>query len=88
MTLPEHTTGAALFADISGFTPLTEAFDRVLGARRGAEELTQRINQLYNALIAQIEHFGGSVMASLATASPAGLLNRSIKAKRPLYLQT
>ena len=30
--LPERTSGAALFADISGFTPLTEALDRALGA--------------------------------------------------------
>jgi class 3 adenylate cyclase len=28
-TLAEHTTGAALFADISGFTPLTEGFLRL-----------------------------------------------------------
>ena len=35
--LPKRTAGAALFADISGFTPLTEALDRTLGARRGVE---------------------------------------------------
>ena len=28
--------GAALFADISGFTPLTEALARELGPQRGA----------------------------------------------------
>jgi adenylate cyclase len=60
--LAEHTTRAALFADISGFTPLTAAFDRVLGARRGAEELTRFIDQVYNALIAEIDRFGGSVI--------------------------
>ena len=30
ITLPERTTGAALFADISGFTSLTEALVRLL----------------------------------------------------------
>ncbi len=38
-TLPERTSGAALFADISGFTPLTEEITRSLGTRRGVEEL-------------------------------------------------
>ena len=38
--LPSHTTGAALFADISGFTPLTETLAHELGPQRGAEELT------------------------------------------------
>ena len=35
-TLPEHKYGAALFADVSGFTQLTEALERELGPRRGA----------------------------------------------------
>lgn len=35
--LPERTHGSALFADISGFTPLTEMLARQLGPRRGAE---------------------------------------------------
>src|SRR5215212_2488974 len=60
--LPQQTSGTALFADISGFTPLTEAFDRALGSRRGAEELTRQINCVYDALIAQVERFGGSVL--------------------------
>jgi adenylate cyclase len=46
-SLPEHTRGAALFADISGFTPLTEALDRALGPRRSAEALTRQLNQIY-----------------------------------------
>jgi class 3 adenylate cyclase/tetratricopeptide (TPR) repeat protein len=60
--LPQQTSGTALLADISGFTPLTEAFDRALGPRRGAEELTRQINRVYDALIAQVERFGGSVV--------------------------
>ena len=31
-TLPDRTSGAALFADISGFTPLSDALARELGA--------------------------------------------------------
>ncbi len=61
-SLPSRTTGSALFADISGFTPLTEALRNSLGARRGAEELTRRIEAVYSALITQIELFGGSVI--------------------------
>jgi class 3 adenylate cyclase len=59
-TMPERTTGAALFADISGFTPLTERLERTLGPRRGAEELTHQLNQVYDALIAEIDSYVGS----------------------------
>ncbi len=61
-TLPDHALGSVLFADISGFTPLTEAYTRALGIRRGAEELTRQLNRVYDALIAKIETFGGSVI--------------------------
>lgn len=60
--LPERTRGAALFADISGFTPLTEMLARTLGPKRGAEELTRYLNQVYDALIAELHRFGGSVL--------------------------
>ena len=36
-SLPDRATGAALFADISGFTPLTAALSKELGRKRGAE---------------------------------------------------
>lgn len=62
-TLPNRTTGSALFADISGFTPLTETLTRELGPRRGIEELTHRVNTVYDALIAEIEKYGGSVIS-------------------------
>ena len=35
---------------------------RSLGPRRGAEELTALLNQVYDALIAEVDCFGGSVM--------------------------
>jgi adenylate cyclase len=60
--LPENVQGAALFADISGFTPLTEALTESLGLRRGAEELPLYLNAIYDALIREVERFGGSVI--------------------------
>lgn len=56
--LPERTHGAALFADISGFTPLTEALTQTLGLRRGAEELPQHLNRVYAALVAEVDRYG------------------------------
>lgn len=63
LDLPEQTTGAALFADISGFTPLAEGLVQALGPQRGAEELTRWLNQIYDALIAEIEKYRGSVIS-------------------------
>jgi predicted ATPase/class 3 adenylate cyclase len=62
-TLDEWTSGTALFADISGFTPLTEALTRSLGLREGAERLTLYLNQVYDALIAQVDLQHGSVIS-------------------------
>ena len=61
-SLPDRTTGSALFADISGFTALTEGLRESLGARQGAEELTKHLSTVYTALIAEIEKYGGSVI--------------------------
>jgi predicted ATPase/class 3 adenylate cyclase len=60
--LPDRTRGAALFADISGFTPLTEMLVREFGPQRGAEELTRHLNQVFDALIAELHRYGGSVI--------------------------
>ncbi len=62
-TLPDRTTGAALFADISGFTALTDALVQALGPQRGAEELTRWLNKIYDALVAEIENYRGSVIS-------------------------
>jgi class 3 adenylate cyclase/tetratricopeptide (TPR) repeat protein len=62
-SLPERTQGAALFADISGFTPLTEALTRTLGPQRGAEELTRQLNLVYDTLIAEVDRYGGSTIS-------------------------
>jgi adenylate cyclase len=60
--LPDRSRGSALFADISGFTQLSEALSDTLGARRGVEELTKHLDTVYSALISQIERYGGSVI--------------------------
>src|SRR4051812_27330677 len=57
-----HAIGAALFADISGFTSLTEALANALGPRRGAEALTQQINAVYEALLDAVASHAGSVV--------------------------
>ncbi len=60
--MPDRITGAALFADISGFTPLTEALTRELGPQRGAEELTANIGRVFHAVIGELDAFGGDVI--------------------------
>jgi DNA-binding response OmpR family regulator len=60
--LPSVSSGTALFADISGFTPLTEAFVRELGAQRGAEEVTRQVNRVLGSLIDCVHRYRGSVV--------------------------
>ncbi len=62
IALPERAHGAAVFADISGFTPLTEALTQALGPRRGVEELTGHINRVYDGLVSHVHQFGGSII--------------------------
>ncbi len=60
--LPERSDGAALFADLSGFTKLTELLARVQGPLRGAESLSQVLRRVFEGLIGKIEREGGSVL--------------------------
>ena len=60
--LPDRTTGSVLFADISGFTALTEGLRESLGARQGAEELSRQLGAVYSGLISEVENYGGSVI--------------------------
>ena len=60
--LADRAQGAVLFADISGFTPLTAALAQELGVQRGAEEVLNQINPVYEAIIAELHRYGGSVM--------------------------
>jgi len=63
INLLDRTSGSALFADISGFTALTESIQRGFGVRRGSEELSKHLGVVYSALIGEIEKFGGSVIS-------------------------
>lgn len=56
----ESFLAAALFADISGFTPLTEALGQK-GAE-GPEELTRLLNRYFSRMISLIEAEGGEVI--------------------------
>lgn len=60
--LPAWADGTVLFADISGFTLLTEALTQTLGPRRGVEELTRQLNRVYDALVTEVDQHGGSVI--------------------------
>ena len=60
--LPEWADGTVLVADISGFTPLTEMLAQRLGDKRGAEVLTDYLNQVYDSLIAELSAYGGVVI--------------------------
>lgn len=61
--LPDRMQGTALFADISGFTRLTDALLRALGPRRGSDELTRWLNQVYDALIREVQAYQGSIIS-------------------------
>src|SRR6476646_5950298 len=52
--LPDRCHGAVLFADISGFTPLTETLGKELGPKRGADEVTKQLEIIYGALIGEV----------------------------------
>ena len=60
--MPDRVEGSALFADISGFTPLTEALANELGSQRGAEELTANLGRVFHAVIDELHRRGGDVI--------------------------
>ncbi len=60
--LPRTATGAALFADIAGYTALSSALTRRYGARGGAERITDQLNLTYGALTDEVHSWGGSVI--------------------------
>ncbi len=59
--------GAALFADVAGFTSMAERLARVMRGQahqaeaRGAEELNRIINQTFSAMMTPIPKYGGVV---------------------------
>ena len=62
LPLPDPATGSALFADISGFTPLTEALVAEHGRQRGAEELSGVLDRLFDDLLVHLHRYDGSVV--------------------------
>ena len=60
--LPTRVTGSALFADISGFTPLTEALADELGSQRASETLSGHLNRVFHAVIGALDRYGGDVV--------------------------
>lgn len=62
LPLPDRTSGAVLFADIVGFTSLTEALTQRLGSREGVETLTDQINAVYGDLTRVVARWRGSLI--------------------------
>jgi class 3 adenylate cyclase/tetratricopeptide (TPR) repeat protein len=60
--LPDRAHGAALFADVSGFTALTDALVAERGRKRGAEELLGHINSAYEQLVSAVHDHAGSIV--------------------------
>lgn len=56
----ERWLGSLLFADLSGFTALSESLTRL--GKEGAEQVTSIINRLFNQLVADIEAHGGALI--------------------------
>ncbi len=63
VTLPERAHGAALFADVSGFTALTESLANELGLQRGAEEMIRHLNRVFTVLIDEVHRYSGAVIS-------------------------
>src|SRR5215216_721134 len=55
----QRVQAVALFADVSGFTPMSEALART--GRRGAEDLTLILNRYFTRMIALLHDYGGIV---------------------------
>ncbi|MBI5869138.1 MAG: adenylate/guanylate cyclase domain-containing protein, partial [candidate division Zixibacteria bacterium] len=53
--------GSVLFADIAGFTAMTEAARR-RGGSRGIEQLTLRLNGIFTELVAAVQQAGGDIL--------------------------
>lgn len=62
--------GTALFLDITGFTPLTNALAESSG-RAAAEEIGELLNQIYGPLIEEVQRYGGSVVGFAGDAITA-----------------
>ncbi len=61
--LPDRTAGAVLFADLSGFTHLTDILAHEMGAQRGAEEISLQLDRIFGVMIACVHDYAGSVIS-------------------------
>ena len=61
--LPHSTSGAGIFADISGFTSITEMLTDSLGAEYGAEEITACLNGIFDVLVQIVHRYGGCIIS-------------------------
>jgi len=61
-SLPDRAHGAVLFADVSGFIPLTRIYAKKLGQKHGAEAILGVLNPLFETLIEPVHRYGGSVI--------------------------
>lgn len=84
-------TGTLLFADISGFTAMSERLSRI--GREGAEEVTAIINRYFDVMLAilrqyngQLIKFGGDALLGLFAEPPEDSAARAIQAA--LQMQT
>ncbi|MFV9503057.1 MAG: adenylate/guanylate cyclase domain-containing protein [Oscillochloridaceae bacterium umkhey_bin13] len=84
--------GSLLFADLSGFTVLSERLS-VLG-RQGAEEVTAVVSRLFDALIAEVHarqgmllKFGGDALTAFFDADQLGLSHGAAAAAAALAMQ-
>lgn len=62
VALAEHASGAALFADLSGFTAMSAALARRLGPSAGAEALARQLDRYFETLVCPVHDFRGSVV--------------------------
>ncbi|XP_050818934.1 adenylate cyclase type 10 [Gopherus flavomarginatus] len=58
----ESFDGVLLFADISGFTALTEKFSMDTSLDRGADQLTQTLNHYVGDIVEEVLAYGGDIL--------------------------
>jgi class 3 adenylate cyclase len=61
-SLPPRAHGAALFADIAGFTRLSRELSETYGARGGVDLLSEVLEAVYAVVVAEIHDHGGTVI--------------------------
>src|SRR5918992_2304062 len=60
--VPDRARGVALFADLAGFTQLTDRLATSLGPEQGAEELTRLLDAVLGGIVERVHQYHGSVV--------------------------